>query len=349
MLMIGLLFIFTFQLQGKEKIKKNKVSVLPVPAIGYSPETKFYAGAVSLFTFRNINDTLTRTSNAEIEVNYTWNRQLILESGWNYFFPEEKWFSRGKIHYSKYPDLYYGVGAFTTKNQEVSFQSRRFIIDVEFFRNFKKNLFIGLGMNYKNYSGIEYLNDQLVYQELNSQISKGLRISLLFENRDAILSPSKGSFFEFNHSFNFSSDFYYIAKIDFRKYYTLGKSGHQILAGRIFHTSVFGDPPFYDYALIGGDEFVRAYYLGRFRDKNFSTIQFEYRTAVVWKLGLAAFGGFSSVFGTLKEFERENIKPNIGFGIRFLIDEKEKTNLRIDYALGVQKQSGIYISFGESF
>lgn len=32
-----------------------------------------------------------------------------------------------------------------------------------------------------------------------------------------------------------------------------------------------------------------------------------------------------------------------------IIDKNERTNLRIDYAIGVQNQSGFYISFGESF
>jgi hypothetical protein len=51
----------------------RKVKVLPVPAFGYSPETKSYIGAVCLFNFNFYQDSFTRSSNAKIEFNYSWN------------------------------------------------------------------------------------------------------------------------------------------------------------------------------------------------------------------------------------------------------------------------------------
>ena len=78
---------------GSTKVKKDrKIKVLPVPAFGYSPETRAYVGAVALFTLDLYKDSLTRTSNAKVEFNYTWNKQSILEAQWSYFFKEEKWF-----------------------------------------------------------------------------------------------------------------------------------------------------------------------------------------------------------------------------------------------------------------
>ncbi|MBN1819616.1 MAG: hypothetical protein JW833_02805 [Prolixibacteraceae bacterium] len=341
-------FILLIVFPGKgEEIKKNKkVSILPVPAIGYSPETKTYIGAVTLFTIKNLDDSLTRTSNTEIEFNYTWNKQVILETGWNYFSEKEKWFSRGVIHYSKYPDLYYGIGAKTNADNEVNFQSNRFNLESELFRNIKNNLFLGFGISYTDYSRIEYSENQNIFPELKGQNTTGFSVVFLNENRNNILSPTQVSFFEFNNSFNFSSSFYFQAKLDFRKYFRMRNN---IIAGRIFHTTISGNPPFYNYALLGGDKFVRGYYLGRFRDKNFSTFQMEYRTNLFWKIGFAAFGGISSVYNNFHNIEKDNFKPNAGLGLRFLIDKEENTNLRIDYAIGSQKQSGFYISFGESF
>jgi hypothetical protein len=55
------------------------------------------------------------------------------------------------------------------------------------------------------------------------------------------------------------------------------------------------------------------------------------------------------VYKNFNQIENESFKPNAGFGFRFLVDKKENTNLRIDYAVGAQNQSGFYISFGESF
>jgi len=54
-------------LKAQDSIKSKKVKILPVPSIGYTPETKTYFGAVSLFTLDFYQDGKTRTSNAKLE------------------------------------------------------------------------------------------------------------------------------------------------------------------------------------------------------------------------------------------------------------------------------------------
>jgi len=348
MLIIAILFAGTVHCQESKPGKR--ISVLPVPAIGYSPETGTYIGAVTLFTFNNRNDSTTRSSNAGIEFNYTWNKQLILETDWNYFFPREVWFTRGLVHFSKYPDLYYGIGFNTPEAGEVNFQSNRFIFDFDVFRNIKKDLFLGLGVNYKQFGNIDYLNDTtVVYPELKNENNLGVKVLFLKDARNNILSPSKGNYFEFSNAFNFGSSFYSKISFDYRHYLGFGTSEKHTLAGRFYHTTVMGSPPFYDYSVIGGDENVRGYYLGRFRDNNFSTLQLEMRNHLFWRIGISTFGGISMIYEKVSSIENESLKPNAGVGLRFLVDKSEGTNLRFDYAIGVGNQSGFYISFGESF
>ncbi len=343
-----LLIGVTFNTSGQEKTEW-KISVLPVPSIGYSPETKTYLGAVTLFTISNVNDSLTRTSNAKTELNYTWNKQIIFETGWNYFLPLEKWFTRGIIHYSKYPDQYYGIGPDTPDAGEINFQSNRFVFELDVFRQIKKNMFWGFGVNYNSFDNIDYQTDIVFYPELKNENNLGLNVLLLADSRDNILTPAHGRFFEFSNSFNFSSSFYYKTSVDCRRYFNFGNANKHIFAGRFYHESIFGNPPFYDFSMIGGDKYARGYYLGRFRDSNFSTAQMEYRSPLVWRFGLATFGGLSVIFDKAQSIVNNSFKPNAGFGLRFLVDKNEGTNLRIDYAVGAQKQSGFYISFGESF
>jgi hypothetical protein len=343
-----LLICVTFSTNGQEKTER-KISVLPVPSIGYSPETKTYLGAVTLFTIKNLNDSLTRTSNAKIEFNYTWNNQVIFETGWNYFFPLEKWFTRGIIHYSKYPDLYYGIGPDTPDSGEINFHSNRFVFELDVFQQIKQNIFWGFGVNYNSFYNIDYQTDIVFYPELKNENNLGLNVLLLTDSRNNILTPAHGRFFEFSNSFNFSSSFYYKTSVDYRRYFNFGNTNKHILSGRFYHESIIGNPPFYDFSMIGGDKYARGYYLGRFRDKNFSTAQMEYRSPLVWRIGLTTFGGLSVIFENAQSIGNNSFKPNAGFGLRFLVDKNEGTNLRIDYAVGAQNQSGFYISFGESF
>jgi outer membrane protein assembly factor BamA len=333
---------------GQDSLQKNKkVKVLPVPTFGYSPETKTYIGAVTLFTFNMYKDTLTRTSNAKLEFNYTWLKQIILESEWNYFFREEKWFTKGRLHYSKFPDLYYGIGSSTPDSNELRFQSNRIVCEANLLRKIGYRLFTGGFVRYVDYGNINYTSDKLNYPELKDNSSLGFGYSLLSDKRNNLLTPTAGSYFGLNTSYNFSQKNYVKITADARLYHTWKEK--YTLAFRFVHDVNIGDPPFYDYAFLGGDKFVRGYYYGRFRDKVLSIVQTEFRFPVIWRFGMTAFGGFSSVYPEAYAPQLKKAKYNYGIGIRFMVDKNERTNLRFDYAIGENGNTGFYVAFGESF
>jgi hypothetical protein len=79
-----------------------------------------------------------------------------------------------------------------------------------------------------------------------------------------------------------------------------------------------------------------------------TTAQYELRTSPRFRFSLACFGGLSYLYHDL-EGSDARLFYNYGAGLRFLIDRKEQVNLRFDYAIGADGQSGFYIGFGESF
>lgn len=323
----------------------KKIKVLPVPAFGYSPETGTYIGAVSLFTIDLYNDSSTRTSNAKIEFNYTWRKQIIIEGEWNYFFRNEDWFTKGKLHVSKFPDRYYGIGANTSDINEHLYNSDRNIIETHLLKKIGDKLFAGPGFKYITYRNVNPAN-KIDYPELRDNSTTGLGFSLLKDSRDNILTPSEGIYFNIYSGYVFTQEKYAELHLDMRHYIT----AHNItLSTRIYNDFNFTSPPFYDMALMGGDKFVRGFYYGRYRDNHLSTLQAELRSIFIWRFGAALFGGLSNVYGSFDRFSVNNIKYNAGGGIRFLIDRKENINLRLDYAVGSGGNSGFYISFGESF
>ncbi|PWL27105.1 MAG: hypothetical protein DCO96_12255 [Fluviicola sp. XM-24bin1] len=332
----------------QDTLQTRKFKVLPVPAFGFSPETSYYIGAVSLFTYDR-NDQKTRASNAKVEFNYTWNRQIILESQINHFFKEEKWFLSNEVHYSKYPDRYYGIGAATADSNEVLFQSNRFKFDVELSRKIKPQMFIGGGFRYFNYNNIGILSGPSnLYDELTNRQNIELKVDFFKDSRNRLLTPTEGEYYKVTIGYSYTDGSYIHMLFDARKYYSLGKKKNHVVAARILQTSVLGNAPFYDLAILGGDFISRGYFYGRFRDKHLSTLQLEYRTPYLWRLGLSLFGGNSLVYGS-SAWSQQAIKPNAGIGLRFLVDKKDRTNLRFDYAIGRDGQSGFYVSFGESF
>jgi outer membrane protein assembly factor BamA len=327
--------------------KEKKVKFLPVPAFGYSPETRTYIGAVTLITLNLYGDRSTRTSNAKFEFNYTWNKQIILESEWNYFFKGEKWFTKGKIHYSQYPDFYYGIGSDAPDANKLVYDSNRFIFEAFALKKIGAKLFTGFNVKHIVYAKIEPAISIINYPELAGSSIFAIGYSVLKDSRNSLLTPTKGAYIYLNAAYNFAKNNYWELTLDLRYYKTW--QDKFTVASRFINDFNFGKPPFYDYAVLGGDKFVRGYYYGRYRDNNLSSWQSEFRFPVIWKFGLAVFGGVANIYSATNHFKFENLKYNYGLGIRFLVDKKDKTNLRLDYAVGQNNNNGFYVSFGESF
>jgi len=334
---------------AQDTIKMKKVKALPVPAFGYSPETKTSVGAVSLFNIDLYKDTLTRSSNAKVKFIYTWLKQIIVELGWNYFFEQEEWFTYGNLHYSKYTDSYFGIGSSSDNSGRVIFESNRLILEFQLLKKVRKKWFIGMETRHFNYFNFSTDQDTILYDELKNGSRTGIGWVIQNDNRNNLMTPTKGSFLKFSNNYNFGNTNYSQIIVDGRKYFTCGDNTKQTFATRLYSKHIIGTAPFYDLALIGGNSFVRGYFFGRFRDNNLTTIQAEYRATLFWRIGIAAFGGTSLVYDHFKYINSSSYKPNAGLGLRILVDKEEGTNLRFDYAIGSDGETGFYISFGESF
>jgi len=339
-IMIGLLYS-GLQLCSQDTVTAKKLKILPVPTFGYAPETTTYVGAVALFNLDFYQNKNTRTSNASLEFTYTWKKQIIVETDWNYFFNHEKWFTRGLVHFSSYPDIIYISSI--CNDCSYSFDSDRKLIDLGLYRRVANKFFIGANFRFLSYLNVQSEAREF-YPDLYDSEQASFGISLLQDSRDNILTATKGNYAELS---TFIQSGYQKVILDLRKYFTLGRN--DVISIRTFHHLNRNKPPFYDEAYIGGDKYVRGYFYGRYRDRNMSTLQLEYRTPVFWRIGLAAFGGYSKVYNRLENFKSSNWLYNLGTGLRILVDKKEQTNLRMDFALGKDGSTGFYFAFGESF
>ena len=100
---------------------------------------------------------------------------------------------------------------------------------------------------------------------------------------------------------------------------------------------------------MGGPDRMRGYYKGVIRDKAIIDGQFEYRMPV-WKIfGATAFAGAGRVAATFSELNFDGLWYSYGFGLRIMVDSKNRANLRIDFGFGQQNARGVYIGFTEAF
>jgi len=344
---IVLLLLSTGSLFAGDTTSSSKISILAVPIFGYEPETRGHFGGVALFSFDLNSDTDYRSSVAKTKLQYTLNKQLISEVEWDVFFREERWFSSGQIHFSKYPDFYYGIGPHTLKESELAYESNRFSIDIRVLKKLRDNFFGGINTGYTSYSNFKFNEENIRFGELTNTNNYHFGLTVLLDTRNSILNATEGLYFLSEAGFHFSESTYSSLLLDFRTYHEW--RDRVILAGRIFLDSRFDDPPFFNMAFQGGDQWVRGYLLGRYRDRNLGALQLELRIHLIGRFGLAVFGGMSSLSAAVDNLISEDLKWNGGAGIRFLIDRKNPVNLRIDFALGEGGNRGFYISFGESF
>ncbi len=329
---------------SNDSLPEKRFSVLPVPTLGYSPETRFYFGAVSLFTFSLSSDKSDRTSNASLEFNYSLRKQAIFSGDWNLFSPGEKWFSKGAFEFSDYPDLFYGVGE-KPADTGTLFNSRREILFVHLLKSLKSKHYLGPIISYQRYSRIDQATKQN-FPVLNNGSYFALGLNAIIDTRDNLLNSTQGHLVDVQWRHSWSASNYHKVIVDLRKFYTL--SDH-IFSLRLYQESGIGQMPFYDLSFMGGDELARGYFRGRHRDDHVSSVQLEYKSPPLWRLRLAVFGGASGVGTRVDESFGDLDLFNYGLGIRFLADKAENINLRLDYAWGNQALNGFYVAFGEAF
>lgn len=349
LMMCFLLCITGFSLAQDSTKSQKKIKILPVPAFGYSPETQAYFGAFALYSINLHQDSLTRTSSAATEFNYTLLNQIIIRSEWNYFTKEEKWTSRGQAEYAFYPNLYYGYGGNSDQENETFYSSNRTTI-ASYVLKRKKRLFYGPSLQLFNHNNVEYLDDKPIrFEELVSSFTLGLGATVIHDLRNSIFTPTSGHYYELSMipKYNTLSKLYSSVRLDTRKYLTFKE--RFVTAFRIVHESILGDAPFFDWAIHGSNPSARGYFFGRYRGRNLSALQAEFRTHLFWRIGMALFGGTSQVYENLGGLSSSPWKHNGGLGLRFLVDKTENTYLRLDYAIGIDNNVGFYIGFGESF
>ena len=193
-----------------------------------------------------------------------------------------------------------------------------------------------------------FLNDELV-TGFNGGNLFGAGFNFIWDGRDNLFYPTSGHF----QSIKFiiypePSDYVFTSfEVDVRYFKKLFKN--QVLATNLYIHSVSSDAPFYKLPALGGQNRMRGYFNGRYRDHNYMTLQMEYRQYFWKKLGFVAFGGFGDVGSEITDLSFKELKYSFGGGLRYLFNKKENVNLRMDIGIGQDGSTGIYFGIEEAF
>ncbi len=334
----------------------RRLRLLPVPAFGYEPETRWHVGAVALAQWRRSPaDTLRRPGNAKAEINLTQNRQLVVAGDWNTFSPGERTLTQGSVSYLRFPEDYWGVGNTAPASARERYDSRRFEARLALLRQVWPHVYVGPRVVAQRLWRVRPEAGGLLARRTVPGSAGGWSVgagaAAAYDTRPSVFTPTRGALVSATVTVfgaALGSDFQFIRyELDARRYWPIGR--RVTLAGQLTATAHAGEPPFRMLALLGSDGPMRGYYRGRFRDRQFVTAQAEVRFPLIWRFGAAAFAGAGQVAHGFDEVGLRALKPSIGSGLRFLVDRQENVNLRLDYGVGAAGNTGFYVSFGEAF
>ena len=342
-------------------------SLLPLPLIYYTPETRLAYGFAPTFTFRFKRDmdalradtgASVRPSQITLGAAYTQNKQLLLYMPFQIFYDRDTYFLNGEAGYYKYSYFFFGVGQREVPSELYAVNFPR--VRVNAFRRIAAGLisngklYAGIRYQYEKYDVISVEPDGLlatgtVPGGLGSQLS-GAGLGLFYDSRNQIFFPAKGVVADvayLNQSRVWGSDVRYDRySADVSSYHRLSR--HAILALNYFVSFTSGVAPFNAMSLLGGTKRMRGYYEGRYRDKNAALLQSEVRFDVYKRLGGVVFGAVGVLGDDQTVLRAGDPKAAYGAGLRFTINRADHLNIRVDYGFGNQS-SGFYLTIGEAF
>ena len=88
--------------------RKRKVTIIPLPIIYYTPETRLAGGFLGVCLFKT--SPKTRTSNIDLATVLTSRNQRLFDIEVNMFTPQEKYFIKSSIFLAKFPESFFGIG-----------------------------------------------------------------------------------------------------------------------------------------------------------------------------------------------------------------------------------------------
>jgi outer membrane protein assembly factor BamA len=332
----------------------RKVIIAPIPILAYKPETRWIYGVSLTAIFRAHSDSITRPSFVRANISYSQEHQFAFIPDIEYFSKGNKVNIRGKYTYTDFGENYYGIGAETpaSNKERYTFVMQKARVKIAYL--IVPKVYIGVQYNYEKMYSV--LSDSLGLLKTTQPLghdgyeASGAGFTIYYDNRDHVYYPYNGHFVELSNVFyqkTFGSQYAFVnITLDARKYVQLWKEN--VLAFQGYANLNDGDIPFRMQGVLGSDMFMRGYYNGRFRDKHSMAFQAELRKNIWGPLGAIFFVGGGTVANNKTDLF-SNIKPNIGFGLRFKAIPKERVNISVDYGIGNNGNRALYIGMHEAF
>jgi hypothetical protein len=360
-----------------EKIVRHKLRITPavknengpfytiLPSPGYSIATGFtgvLAGDFSFYAHKKYRGAL---SFFDYNFEYSQYRQVLTQINSILFFGHDKWQLNGDWRYLNFPTYTYGLGGFTTQNDECKINYSYLRVYETVLYRLTGNILAGIGYNLDYHFNVSLTGQGGAQAAINQyglpaqSISSGPTINLIYDSRNDIHNPVTGTYFNFQlcmHQKPFASSTNWNSLIiDCRQYFKLRtRYRSSSLAFRAYLWLIpDGTAPYLDLPYTGGDTYgtmSRGYIEGRYRGPGLLYLEGEYRFAILKSelLGGVVFANVQTV-GQWPGSNFAACLPGFGIGLRVMLNKFSNTKMSIDYGTGLRNNRGFAFFADEAF
>lgn len=322
------------------------------PMVAYTPETSVVLAGAGLLFFTLSDAPGAPRSDAMATGAYTLKGQGVLQLKSTLNLGRGDWQLKPSILLLDWPSDFFGVRS-TPSPQPEEFTNQQAETELILNRRIFPSAYLGIAYE-ASYSSISAPREsRMIASNLpgfEGGFSSGVGVRFDWDRRDTKFAATRGTRVSFESTFfneGLGGDFNFVkTRVDLR--YFMSWSEHTLgfhAVTRMTH----GDTPFYDLSTIGGSNQLRGVYSGKYVDQHMAVLQTEYRTPYfLWRFGLAGFGGVGQTFTSPDELALDRLKWGAGGGVRFLLKEAERVNIRLDFGFG-EDGMNVYFGLAEAF
>jgi outer membrane protein assembly factor BamA len=345
------------------EIKSPRPHISALPAAGYTLATGV-AGVVTangvFYTSPDANISTVITS-----ISYTVYDQIIFPLKSSIWTKGNKYNFTSDWRYLRYPSFTYGLGTCSSLSDGYMIYYSVIRLHQTLLRKVGPDIYAGLGYNTDIYWDIKELSapagkvtDFEKYGLHKTEYESGVTANFLYDTRTNPINPERGSLINVIYTPNLvafgNNASWQSLVVDMRKYLRFPLHSGNVLALWSFDwLTLSGKPPYLMLPNTGGDPYSnpgRGYIQGRFRGANMVYVESEYRFGITNNglLGGVVFANAESLTEQASGSFRK-VAPACGAGIRLKVNKFSRTNLAIDYGVGIGGSRGLFVNLGELF
>jgi hypothetical protein len=339
---------------ARDSVQVGTLTVSGYPYVFYSPETEFALGGAMILTMRLSSNPDVKPSNAILSGYYSVKGSYDIFFNPEFYLDNDRYYVGITADYWRFVDKFWGIGNNTPDFDSAGYVRRLIWLNLEFDVSVVGPLKVGLNYDFNSTAIQDKQSNPFLLSGsvtgADGGTSSAIGGVLFADTRNSPFYPTKGGFYKltFLTAVDWLGSAFSFRRwvLDLRQYVSFTPS--MVIAMQIFGTAISGDPPFYIMPALGGDNMMRGYYEGRYRDKFYLATQGELRLQLTRRWGVVGWLGIGDVAGDFSGFQLTKAKPTFGFGIRFALDPEQMVNVRADFGYG-RDTKGVYFNAKEAF